>query len=67
MPIGLVADKLSRNSCVAALGCVLAAALGIFVSPGAFGICFGTGLDKGRTRRAAPFLGGSCTDAEETV
>lgn len=86
MPIGLAADKLSRNSCVAALGCFLAAlgwplsgvpllaavaagvgngcfhvggginvlnssgtkaaALGIFVSPGAFGIYFGTTLGK---------------------
>lgn len=89
MPIGLAADKLSRNSCVAALGCVLAAvgwllpgipflaavaagvgngcfhvgggidvlnrsgtkaaALGIFVSPGAFGIYFGTALGKAGT------------------
>ena len=89
MPIGLMADKLSRNSCVAALGCVLvaggwllsgipllaaaiagvgngcfhvgggidvlnrswrkAAALGIFVSPGAFGVYFGTALGKAGT------------------
>lgn len=87
MPIGLMADKLNRNSCVAALGCSLAAlswllssipllaavmagvgngcfhvgggidvlnrsetkaaALGVFVSPGAFGIYFGTALGKG--------------------
>ena len=87
MPIGLMADRLSRNSCVAALGCGLsalgwllsgvpllaavmagvgngcfhvgggidvlnrsgtkAAALGVFVSPGAFGIYFGTALGKG--------------------
>lgn len=89
MPIGLAADKLSRNSCVAALGCILvafswplsgfplpaavtagignacfhvgggidvlnrsgtkAAALGVFVSPGAFGIYFGTLLGKAGT------------------
>lgn len=89
MPIGLMADKLSRNSCVAAIGCLLvvtswlltgipllaavtagvgngcfhvgggidvlnrsgikAAALGIFVSPGAFGIYFGTALGKAGT------------------
>lgn len=89
MPIGLAADRLSRNSCVAALGCVSAAlgwplsgapflaaviagvgngcfhvgggidvlnrsgtkaaALGIFVSPGAFGIYFGTALGKAGT------------------
>lgn len=89
MPIGLAADKFSRNSCVAALGCVLAAlgwllpgipllaaviagvgngcfhvgggidvlnrsgtkaaALGVFVSPGAFGIYFGTALGKAGT------------------
>lgn len=89
MPIGLAADKLSRNSCVAASGCFLAAlgwllpgipllaavaagvgngcfhvgggidilnrgkskaaALGIFVSPGAFGIYFGTALGKAGT------------------
>lgn len=87
MPMGLLADRLSRNSCAAALGCVLAAlgwgaagspvlsaliagvgngcfhvgggvdvlnicekksaALGVFVSPGAFGIYFGTALGKG--------------------
>ena len=87
MPLGLLADRLSRNSCAAALGCVLAAlgwgaagspalaavtagvgngcfhvgagvdvlniseekssALGVFVSPGAFGIYFGTALGKG--------------------
>ena len=87
MPLGLLADRLSRNSCVAALGCVLtalglaaaglpvpaaviagvgngcfhvgggvdalnisekrSAALGVFVSPGAFGIYFGTALGKG--------------------
>ena len=87
MPIGLLADRLDRNSCLAALGCVLvalgwgaaglpllaaviagigngcfhvgggvdvlnisekkSAALGIFVSPGAFGIYFGTILGKG--------------------
>ena len=87
MPLGLLADRLSRNSCVAALGCALtalgwgasrlpvlaavvagvgngcfhvgagvdvlgisekkSAALGIFVSPGAFGIFFGTALGKG--------------------
>lgn len=86
MPIGLLADKLDRNSRIAALGCVLvatgwllsgipmvssvisgvgnscfhvgggidvlnqsktkAAPLGIFVSPGAFGIYFGTALGK---------------------
>ena len=89
MPIGLAADKLSRNSCVAALGCFLvalswllsgvplltaviagigngcfhvgggidvlnmsgtkAAALGVFVSPGAFGIYFGAALGKAGT------------------
>lgn len=89
MPFGLSADKLSRNSCVAALGCILvafswllpgipllaaaiagvgnacfhvgggidvlnrsgtkAAALGVFVSPGAFGIYFGTLLGKAGT------------------
>lgn len=85
MPIGLLADRLSRNSCVAALGCALAvlgwvfagmpiaavilaglgngcfhvgagvdvlkakksAALGVFISPGAFGIHLGTLLGKG--------------------
>lgn len=87
MPIGLLADRMDRNSTVAAAGCVLAvlgwlltpvpvlaalaagigngcfhvgggvdvlntsqtksAALGIFVSPGAFGIYFGTILGKG--------------------
>ena len=85
MPIGLLADLLSRNSCVAALGCALAAlgwgfagspiaaavlagvgngcfhvgagcdvlqakrsaALGVFISPGAFGIYLGTLLGKG--------------------
>ncbi len=86
MPIGLLADRLSRNSLVAAGGCVLvfwgwlaapvallsavlagtgnacfhvgggidvlngsekrSAALGIFVSPGAFGIYFGTLMGK---------------------
>ena len=86
MPIGLLADRLSRNSCVAALGCALtalgwgasrlpvlaaviagvgngcfhvgagvdvlnisekkSAALGVFVSPGAFGIYLGTMLGK---------------------
>ena len=86
MPIGLLADRLSRNSLVAAGGCVLvifgwmtapvtllsavlagvgnacfhigggidvlnesekrSAALGIFVSPGAFGIYFGTLIGK---------------------
>ena len=84
MPVGLLADMLSRNSCAAAFGCALAAlgwifaklplpaailaglgngcfhvgagidvlkakksaALGIFVSPGAFGIYFGTLLGK---------------------
>ena len=89
MPIGLAADRLDRNSAVAAVGCVLvalgwclgsvpllaaltagmgngcfhvgggvdvlntsqtkSAALGIFVSPGAFGIYFGTVLGKGNT------------------
>lgn len=86
MPIGLLADRLSHNSCVATLGCALtalswgmtglpvlaaiiagvgnacfhvgggvdvlnssekrSAALGVFVSPGAFGIFFGTVLGK---------------------
>ena len=84
LPIGLLADLLSRNSCVAAFGCALAAlgwafagspilaailagigngcfhvsagcdvlkakksaALGVFISPGAFGIYFGTLLGK---------------------
>lgn len=86
MPIGLAADRLDRNSAVAAVGCALAvlgwcavsapvlaavmaglgnacfhvgggidvlnfsrtksAALGVFVSPGAFGIYFGTILGK---------------------
>ena len=86
MPIGLLADRLDRNSCAAALGCVLvalgwafsavpvlaavtagvgngcfhvgggidvlndssekAALLGVFVSPGAFGIYLGTALGK---------------------
>lgn len=89
MPIGLMADKLSRNSCVAALGCILvasswlltgipllaavavgvgngcfhigggievlnrsetrSASLGVFVSPGAFGIFFGTALGRAGT------------------
>ena len=89
MPIGLMADRLSRNSCVAAMGCILvaiswllpdipllaavaagvgngcfhigggidvlnrseakAAALGVFVSPGAFGIYFGTALGRAGT------------------
>lgn len=86
MPIGLLADVLNRNACVAALGCALAAlswgltgaplpaasvlgignacfhvgggidvlniseskgaALGVFVSPGAFGIFFGAMLGR---------------------
>lgn len=89
MPIGLLADKLDRNSRIATLGCVLiatgwfltsipmlsavisgvgnscfhvgggidalnqsetkSAPLGIFVSPGAFGIYFGAALGKALT------------------
>ena len=104
MPLGLLADRLSRNSCVAALGCVLAAlawgaaglpvlaavtagvgngcfhvgggvdvlnasekksaALGVFVSPGAFGIFFGTALGKGSTFPGwLPVLGLVCFGA----
>ncbi|MCL1794137.1 MAG: hypothetical protein FWG34_09725 [Oscillospiraceae bacterium] len=87
MPLGLIADRLNRNSLVAAAGCIFAgaayalwrlpmaaaatagignamfhiggglevlnmsekksAALGVFVSPGTFGIYFGTLLGKG--------------------
>ena len=101
MPIGLLADRISRNSCVAAIGCALAAigwglsgfpllcaavagtgngcfhvgggvdvlnmsetrsaALGIFVSPGAFGVYLGTLLGRSGAisgwLSAAPLVG----------
>lgn len=98
MPIGLVCDRLDRNSTVACLGCLLvalgwwasgvslaaailagvgnacfhvgggidvlnasrerSAALGVFVSPGAFGIYFGTLLGKsGSMAWCVPVLG----------
>lgn len=98
MPIGLAADRLSRNSAVAALGCALvgagwsmtgapvlcavtaglgnalfhvgggidvlnaseekSAALGVFVSPGAFGVFLGTLWGKQEAFAAAiPLLG----------
>lgn len=98
MPIGLLADRLNRNSLVAGSGCVLvllgwltspvplvsavlagignacfhigggidvlnesthrSAALGVFVSPGAFGIYFGTLLGKtGDVTWAVPAVG----------
>ena len=98
MPIGLVCDRLDRNSAAASLGCLLAAlgwgaagnplaaavlagvgnacfhvgggvdvlnasrarsaTLGVFVSPGAFGIYFGTLLGKaGGVARLVPVLG----------
>ena len=104
MPLGLLADRLSRNSCVSALGCVLtalgwgaarlpvlaaavagvgngcfhvgggvdvlgmsekkSAALGVFVSPGAFGIFLGTMLGKsGAVPGWLPVLGLLCFGA----
>ena len=96
MPIGIVADRLSRNNLVAAGGCLLvcaaygltgipiaaaavvglgngmfhigggidvlnisekkSAALGIFVSPGAFGLYFGTILGRGGFFVTIPIL-----------
>lgn len=96
MPIGLIADRINKNSFVAAIGCVLgatayifipyplvaviiagvanalfhigggidilnlstekSAALGIFVSPGAFGIYFGTLLGKHSTFSNLPII-----------
>ena len=96
MPLGILADRLSRNFLFAAIGCVLvgaayalwsvpiaaviavgigngmfhvgggidilnisgekSGALGIFVSPGAFGIYFGTILGKQGGLSAAPVL-----------
>ena len=94
MPIGLLADLFSRNSCVAAFGCGLAAlgwffagspipaavlsglgngcfhvgagidvlkakksaALGVFISPGAFGIYLGTLLGKGAVLAGWPVI-----------
>jgi len=96
MPIGILADKLSRNHLFAGIGCVLvgaaygltgipmaativvglgngmfhigggldvlniseekSSALGVFVSPGAFGIYFGTMLGRGSGLTALPVL-----------
>jgi len=95
MPLGIIADRLNRNSLFAAAGCILivlaygltsipflatvvigigngmfhigggidvlnisekkSSALGVFVSPGAFGIYFGTLLGKGN-QMAAPLI-----------
>ena len=96
MPLGIIADKLNRNSIFAGVGCILVAAaygltslplaativvglgngmfhigggvdvlnisekkssaLGVYVSPGAFGIYFGTILGRGSSQTALPII-----------